>query len=287
MQGTGLSFRSVALRRRFRRPSAEGGTETVIQDGSHFYRVHTYLASAPINILRGGRFEFLVVGAGAGGGRAGSRGAAGGGAGGFRKWVAGEADNSEAGPLFLPVGAQSVEVGIGGAGATSTTGQSDPGEHSSVSNIISEGGGRAPGSQITDPVDKDGASGGGGNQEQENFEGGSGIPGQGHDGGDGTVNQSGGGGGGAGGPGGDAKFPDNIGGDGGLGLPSAISGASTIYAPGGRGTGSSVNGAVAPGYGNPGSGGNGNNGGSGAAGADGIVILRYRITEAEYLNEVA
>lgn len=290
MLGANLSFPVIARRRRRILPaSASGGTESVITQGGRFYRVHTFAGSGTISVTRAGQFEFLVIGSGSGGTVAGSRGAGGGAAGGFRKFVAGEAGNSEAGPLVLAAGTLPIEIGVGGANTGSTTGLSEPGQPSSIASIVSQGGGRAPSSGAVGPSDKDGASGGGGNQRGDNFEGGTGIHGQGHNGGSGTVGGAGGGGGGAGGPGGDAQGTggSSIGGDGGLGLASAISGTSTIYAPGGRGTGAAAVGDPPVGYGNPGSGGNSRNGGSADPGADGIVILRYQITEAEYLAEAS
>ena len=110
---------------------------------------------------------------------------------------------------------------------------------------------------------------------------GAGIAGQGHGGGTGQVNiatdgwYSGGGGGGAGGAGADSF---RVGGTGGVGRTSDITGTNTYYAGGGGGGGGNDNsGGDVPG--SPGAGvyGRGGQGGrfGGGAGQKGVVIIRY------------
>jgi len=266
---------------------AQGGTEsTVTQDGVT-YRVHTFLSSSNLTITESGSVEVLVV---AGGGSGGGSTAGGGGAGGLIY------DNSydvTAGQTIT------VTVGAGGGGVGPTTVGND-GNNSVFGTITATGGGG--GGMTTGSggaVGRNGGSGGGGaHYVSMNFgTPGTGIAGQGYDGGNGsTGNQDsfpGGGGGGAGGKGGDATFSKS--GNGGIGQPYGLTG-TTVYYAGGGGGGSYTNGGDGgTGGGGAGTsdgtaganaqtntGGGGGGGwlyccGSGGAGGSGLIIVRYPI----------
>jgi hypothetical protein len=259
---------------------ASGGTTTAI-DG---YVVHTFTASGTFDLYADVNLEYLVV-AGGGGGGGNQYHSGGGGAGGLLQ-----------GQIFKTAGSYSIEVGAGGSpGANSQQGNN--GINSSALGLTSFGGGGAGSYQVAGGNGRSGGSGGGaaGEMNATSF-GGSGTPGQGNDGGRNDQNVPGGGGG-AGGVGGNANHgsPNNIAGNGGIGLESSISGTPTYYAGGG---GASVRAGEVGGQGGLGGGGNGNastgnpgqpntGGGAGgperdtstnnATGGSGIVIIRYAI----------
>jgi hypothetical protein len=221
--------------------------------------------------------DYLVVAGGGGGGRYG----AGGGAGGFLT-----------GTLTGLSGSQTVTVGKGGPGGTGTTIHGTNGDNSvfgTTTVITATGGGGGGGSTNANGIH--GGSGGG--SATGTGTAGTGIFGQGFDGGLGVTYQSGrynnGGGGGASTVGGTAT--STVGGNGGAGSYSDISGTNTQYACGGGGGGRTYAGTAGctsagdgrignnAGYsatanfgGGGGGGGNTNNGG---AGGSGIVIIRY------------
>lgn len=256
--------------------SASGGTETYYFDGTDFWRIHTFtdVGGHTLSFSSGGDVEYLVVAGGGSGGDGDSLDRnSGGGAGGFRTGI-------------LQVQAGSVAVTVGDGGAYSSNG-----EDSTFATITSTGGGRG-GPYRTDGGNG-GSGGGGGGGHHFFWAGGLGNvpatdPPQGNDGGRNKTPDPwwGGGGGGAGGAG--------VPGDGGSGLPSDITGVETFYAGGG---GSSININVRSytpprpgGVGGGGDGGNpglpntgGGGGGDGKSGGSGIVVVRYKITEAEYL----
>ena len=232
----------------------------------------------------------IVAGGGAGGGHINTNYGGGGGAGGMLTGIKNDA---------LPATNYSITVG---AGATSGTDGSD----SQAFGITATGGGGGGWYDTTTPangVGKDGGSGGGGASGYASgafppFAGGSGVSGQGNDGG--TASNSGGyqssGGGGAGAIGGSVSGSGGAGGDGGDGLASTITGSSVFYAGGGGGSGyNGAGGAGGNGGGgaggsynptvNPGAAGTANTGGggggsmnalgNGGAGGSGIVVLSY------------
>ena len=207
-----------------------------------------------------------------------------------------------------------VTVGLGGAGASSTSNTGDPGQNSifsgasTVLTAVGGGAGKSQGNATT--ARNNGGSGGGGcDGNSSSITGGSGTAAQGFNGGDvsgasgdllavyyGTA-----GGGGAGGVGGTGGIVN--GGFGGPGLPFSISGTTQYYGGGGGGTnltnvltygiggiGGGGTGGVSPsphnsplrystnGSANTGGGGGGYlySGNGGGSGGSGIVIIRYK-----------
>lgn len=273
--------------------SATGGTETVIEQEGLYYRVHTFLESGTLTVTRGGQVEFLVVGAG-GASHHGASGNGGGAGGSVRQ-----------GQITLAAGDHEATVGQGGKSGYSGSGAATPSEPSSFGGILAPPGGFGAGA--FDPA----TEGGGGSAGNDSQPPGAINTDTGHKGGDGAFTQTsdshGGGGAGAGGDGEDATL--SKGGDGGPGIISDIDGTAKGYGGGGGGAARSSgstpgSGADGGGDGNAGGGGNpgysgepntGGGTGGGLAGSEeeaptagsGIVIVRYRITEAEYLAEAA
>jgi hypothetical protein len=191
--------------------------------------------------------------------------------------------------LEIPAGDHPIIVGRGGW-------PNDKGEDSSIGTLLTaKGGGRGRAKGETAPAALyDGGSGGGGSTNGPGASFGSGIPGQGYDGGpqvDAAVTYGGGGGGGAGGPGGAGATAD--GGTGGVGRMSSLlgiilaggggggceSGSASAGGTGGGGTGGGqgeVGGDGAPGTGS-GGGGAGYQGATSGKGGSGIVVIRYPI----------
>jgi hypothetical protein len=271
---------------------ATGGTVTEIVDDGIPYRVHSFtsVGTSSFQVLRGGAVEYLIV---AGGGGGGTNHGGGGGAGGLLQ-----------GSTTTTPQSYSVIVGGGGAGGPvgSPAQQGSDGGISSAIGITATGGGGGGGRNDAANASpgRNGGSGGGGGGAQEifptNWNPGSGISGQGNNGGT-AVDIYGGGGGGAGGVGQNAVEGTSAG-NGGEGISSSISGTSLSYAGGGGGSGATVAGSGGSGIGGSGSigsgtgtfngliptanrGGGGGGGGGGhdpgGTGASGIVILRYRI----------
>ena len=207
-----------------------------------------------------------------------------------------------------------VTVGLGGAGASSTSNTGDPGQNSifsGASTVLTAVGGGAGKSQgnATQARNNGGSGGGGCDGNSSSITGGSGTAAQGFNGGD-VSGESGGslavyygtaGGGGAGGVGGTGGIVN--GGFGGPGLPFSISGTTQYYGGGGGGTnltnvltygiggiGGGGTGGVSPsphnsplrystnGSANTGGGGGGYlySGNGGGSGGSGIVIIRYK-----------
>lgn len=239
--------------------------------------------------------EYLVIAGGAGGGRYG-----GGGAGGYINDTRTLSTSTN----------YSISIGAGGAGDGDEI--SVPGQNGSNTTALGEtaiGGGGGGSYQSASAPGQDGGSGGGGQSENNgsnDIAGGqalqptSGSGGFGNNGGSGYRNTSdvqginGGGGGGANAPGVDAAL--SLGGDGGAGKTSAISGSSTFYAAGGGGAtwvgtpgsgGSNIGGdggrnnegagviAATSGVANTGSGGGAAGNAPAGNGGSGIVILSY------------
>jgi len=258
---------SLSLNGSLRNCSATGGTITQING----YCIHTFTSNATFIPAESGNVEYLVV-AGGGGGNTG-----GGGGGGFRT-----------GTIAVTAQAYSIIVGIGGiAGAN--------GSNSVFSTITSIGGG-AGATVNANGISGGSGGGGGGSGPAQPRTGGTATSGQGNNGGynPGTAAPyAAAGGGGAGGVGSDT-VSGSIGGNGGPGLASSISGSSVYYAGGGGGGTSNSGGTGGLGGSGGGGGGSGsgttgfsgvaNTGGGGGGGAQGIagsnggsgiVIIRY------------
>ena len=223
--------------------------------------------------------EYLVI---AGGGAGGYSYGGGGGAGGYRT----------ASGLAVSAGTYAVTIGAGGAGSA-TAGLQTNGGDSVFNGITSTGGGYGGGEGVNNGAS--GGSGGGGNYSTGT--GGAASPaGQGNAGGNSDPSGDyGGGGGGAGQAGynGNGTYP----GQGGDGLASSISGASTYYAGGGGGwyrygtTSGGLGGGGGGRYSTNGVSGTVNTGGGGGStsgvdvgvyssgsGGSGVVIIRYSDT---------
>ena len=267
------------------------GADGVI-DGDYKYHVFNstktgadgFSVSNPGNADGSNTVEYLVI---AGGGGAGYGYGGAGGAGGYRTDTV---DCPAAGNI-------DVTVGGGGARATSNT-QGSNGTDSSFLTITAAGGGGGSGYDAQ-ANGNDGGSGGGGGVGGGASSGGSGntpttTPAQGYDGGiayqaNSVTHNSGGGGGGAGASGGDASY--GIGGVGGDGRASSITGSSVMRAGGGGGSSGNTGGAGGAGGGgtggssptqgviNTGGGGGARGGGAstlGEPGGSGVVIIRYK-----------
>ena len=266
---------------------ATGGTVTDIEQDGKKFRVHTFTSDGTFEVARGGEVEYLVVGGGGSGGSTnGTSGNFGGGGG-------GGAGGLITGTISIAAQTHSINVGSGGLGQDGTT---NPGQNSSAFGLEAVGGGG--GGHHTA---RDGQNGGSGGGPSRNNAPGTGVVGQGNDGGTGTSLQ-GGGGGGAGRNGQNAIDGDSAG-DGGVGIKSNITGIITGYAGGGGGGGASgASGPQTPGgqsFDGGGAGGSDSDGnaatpntaggggghggrsdGSASLGGDGgsgIVIVRYRI----------
>lgn len=173
------------------------------------------------------------------------------------------------------------------------------GADSFFGDIVATGGGRGRGFSGTDAASADGGSGGGGGFSFSS-EPGSGIPGQGHDGGTGTTitnvfDAATAGGGGAGAPGQDAHlsvpanggdglyfghiFGDQVGDEGWFGGGGAGRAADSSVGNGGKG------GGAGQGNGMDGAGGGAGQASSGTRGGTGAVIVKYSPAGAETLGE--
>tara|TARA_R110002020_G_scaffold1968_2_gene8990 strand:- start:680 stop:2194 length:1515 start_codon:yes stop_codon:yes gene_type:complete len=265
------------------------------------YKVHTFTSTgnSTFAVTGSGDIEYLVIAGGGGGGRddfPSGRGTGGGGAGGFRTNVygviSGGGSNAEA-KYGVTAQNYTITVGTGGAGGTGSSTTGSDGVNSSIvpasgTSIISTGGGGGGGhNDSANFAGRDGGSGGGAPNANSSSYVGSGVSGQGYDGGA-PYNPSpyyGSGGGGAGSVGGAASSGGS--GNGGLGLQSSINGTTTYYAGGGGGHGVGSQGSGGSGGGGSGSSGTGGAGttntgsGGGAgdsagAGGSGIVIIRYK-----------
>ena len=262
---------------------ATGGTITEA-DG---YTIHTFTTDGTFEVTSGaGEVEYLIVGGGGGGGQSNMVG--GGGGAGFVR----------AGEFTVATDSYPVVIGAGGAGATVQATDGATGGASSVFSLTSGGGGGGGGLGAEGPG-LPGANGGGGRGHQSAVfhAGGAGDPG--NDGGagwgDATVDNRAGGGGGSTAQVG-ANAAAGVGGNGGLGTQSSITGTALFYGGGGgggvRGAGGTF-GAGGSGVGGDGSldsggsggnaaantgsgGGGGHDPGVGGNGSDGVVIIRYQ-----------
>lgn len=221
------------------------------------------------NLFRGDlRVEYVVVGAGGGGGAGYSSAYGGaGGAGGYRSSVAGELSgggNPAETPLYCPNGGYTVTVGSGvGTGQNGGSSSGANGGNSVFSTVTSLGGGGGS-STTAGGLAKSGGSGGGGCIT--NYEGAAGTQGQGSQGGGYTDGGGAGYGGGASQPGNHPFYYIN-----GAGITSSITGSAVTYAAGGY-----YQDAAATA--NTGNGGNAGYTYSGKDGASGVVIIRFPST---------
>ena len=248
--------------------AATGGTQT----SANGYIIHTFTSSSTITFNKLGNVEYLIVAGGGGGGyatqaypgRPYNNGGGGGGGGGLLQSTR---SSVSAGPY---------SVVVGGGGATGGGGTGSPSSFNSITALGGGGGGSAAVNASTGyPVGTAGTPGGSGGGASSQSGAQSGTPGQGYPGG--NFDGGGGGGGGAGGTGGNysGSYNNKIGGVGGDGLSSNITGSSVYYAGGGGGSGQ-TSGANSSGLG--GGGGANSGGGGGAsptAGGSGIVVIRY------------
>jgi len=257
--------------------------------------------------------DYLVVGGGGGGAGSGNdTGAWGGGGGGAGGMLTGGFNLSSVSADNV----YTVTVGVGGSGGprsgTTSLQQGTNGGNSVLGDITALGGGGGGAYKFVGSAGGSGGGGGGrGTGNNLRTAGGAGTAGQGFGGGDSrdddsTGRTAGGGGGGADGLGGVGGTDASIGGNGGLGLASSITGSSVIYAAGGGGGAIDTNGGSSEtaGTGGYGIGGNGSTSGNASAGAtntgsggggvghqgvggsggSGIVIVRYKGANAVHLN---
>ena len=254
--------------------SSGSGTHTAVTQ-----RAFSPYAGAPDTV------EYLVV---AGGGGGGTNRGGGAGAGGLLQATG---FNVTAGTAYT------ITIGAGGtASANSPYGQN--GNNSVFSSITATGGGAGANNVSTGGESGSNGGSGGGTRQAANTPG-TGVSGQGNAGGIGSSSGGASGGGGAGAsPLSLASSTNAMGGDGGTGLCSTITGQRVFYAGGGGGGGYSANGGqggaggggagslysgsgfnATPGTANTGGGGGGASDGagtvSGGAGGSGIVIIRY------------
>ena len=300
---------------------ATGGTITC----SGNCRIHTFTGPGTFQVTSvsptpaNNTAAYLIVGGGGGADGGSGSSASGAGAGGYREGRTNPITPYTASPLAaacsgITVSVQSYPIVVGaGASGTNANGGTPtnqaPGNVSSALGLSAAGGGSGnPGGAPT--AGNPGGSGGGGSGNNPPAAGGSGntpsvSPSQGNNGGPAAPSlgpgiRAGAGGGGAGGVGGTGASP-NVAGDGGVGVPTSITGSALSYAGGGGGSnqmpGQGSGGAGSPcGTGGSGRvrsnpdqvGGNGttNRGGGGGAGVgtsnpggsggSGIVVIRYK-----------
>ena len=223
-----------------------GHAEMAIVDDDGIFVFDT---NSLIRVNGTGVLDVLVVGGGGGGGYKGGGGGGGGGV-------------VYTQQMAVACGVYSLAVGNGGKGGQSNTIYSTGGGDSSVFGLVARGGGA--GGTYASANGKDGSSGGGGGtrypwSSTDTMPGGSGVPGQGHDGGKGcninyasygeppayteagsSMRSTGGGGGGAGSAGTDASYDSTVdrvkGGKGGDGVLCEIYGSKCYGGGGGGGT---------------------------------------------------
>ena len=175
-----------------------------IPDTTESYRTHYFTSSGEFNVEKGGIAEVIVVaGGGSGGVGGGAEGGGGGGGGGVLHRKA----------YYLTPGTVRVRVGKGGPAVRGARTDGRPGQDSSFGDLEATGGGFGGGRGSSGG---DGGSGGGTRGAHRDRQGGSGIDGQGHDGGKGGWRNGGSGGGGARSAG--SSTTNNRGGNGGRGI---------------------------------------------------------------------
>lgn len=284
---------------------ATGGIISDVTEGGVLWRVHEFRDSSTFNVTSvgtlGGIAEYLIIGGGGPGGKApGNEGGAGAcGGGGAGEYIPGT--------TTLTVRAYPVTVGLGGTYGVGTSN----GQQSVFDGVTAAGGGFGGAYNGGQGKGNPGGSGGGSGQPGTGgtVVGGAGVGQNTHAGGNTVIpagkSTGGGGGGGGAGTAGASCSPHYWGGNGGAGLPSAITGTVIYRAAGGGGAGCNASSASGTGAGTPGTGGQGGggNGGGylaayptpgadgtgsgggggngalrpGAKGGSGVVIIRYRL----------
>lgn len=232
------------------------------------YIVDTFLSNGSFDVLSGGLIDVMVVAGGGGGGARGDKGGGGGGAGGL---IYETAYAVTPGLINVVVG----EGGLGGQGSGSSATQGGNGQNSSFGDLVAiGGGGGGAGLPGSGNGSWNGLSGGSGGGASENAVPGSGVSGQGYDGGyQLDVASRAGGGGGAGGAGQPGQSDPNSAG-GGIGLEINISGTPVWYAGGGAGGDNAYNAGVSlQGGGLGGGGGSAQDGSANTGGGGGGGIL--------------
>jgi len=253
------------------KPRATGGTITTVGE----YTIHTFTGTGSFVVTCAGTVEYLIVAGGGGGNHNQYDDGPGGGAGGLLQ-----------GTTTVVPSTYAITVGAGG-------GVGGFGENSVALGLTANGGG--PGANHRSSAQAGGGSGGGAAGAYGNTDGSGGTTlggtptaGQGNIGGFNVyyTYPGGAGGGGAGGRGGRSNEL-LVGGYGGIGLKSAISGTPRYYAGGGGGYPTGLGGlgggggAYTSGIANTGGGGGGGKSPASAgtdtakAGGSGIVIIRY------------
>jgi len=202
-----------------------------------------------ITVIYAYNADFLVIAGGGGG--SGAYYAGGGGAGGYRNSYNSESSgggaSAETSLIFEPSIVYTITVGAGGAGGQTNVGSQGSSSSISGSNITTistVGGGYGGHSAANSSNGGDGGSGGGGGSDSFDTLGGSGTSNQGYDGAIGQLGGAAGSPGGGGGAGqvGQTGTPSpgsyvTVGGSGGNGVASTITGSS-VYRAGGGGAGS-------------------------------------------------
>ena len=266
--------------------TATGGTITTVTG----YTIHTFTSDGTFEVTQGATdAEYLIVGGGGSGGlTVGFTQGGGGGAGEVRV-------SSVDGNVLVTPGTYAVTVGAGGLSASTLDGSSS----SALSVTAVGGGGGAHNASVVNGRSGGSGGGGAGFATSASTGGASTATGYGNAGGNGfasspTVNRGAGGGGGAGAAGQAAASANS--GDGGIGVPSTISGSVVYYGGGGGGAaftegnhglggtggggrGGSDTALPVAGAANTGGGGGGAGDASaqnGGTGGSGVVIIRYR-----------
>ncbi len=252
--------------------AATGGTVT--ESGG--YRIHAFLSDGTFTARKSMNVEVLVVAGGGGGGEVNSQGG-GGGAGGLIFH-----------PSFAVVAGSTYSSVIGGGGKADTTGTD-----TTFSTLTAKGGGGGKSYGVDGAAGGSGGGGGvgapgvpraGGAATQSAQGGDSGTYGFGYAGGNGGNNNGyAGGGGGAGGLGGNANTPT-----GGIGKDYSAQfgtgfGVSGVFSIGGYGCTPNTAGKSSGGGANTGGGGFGAWGGAADSGGSGIVLIRYLLTNDDYV----
>lgn len=267
--------------------TATGGSSSSITVNGINYTLLTFTSDGNLVVSKEGLFDVLLVGGGGGSGNAAGNAEEGGGGGGSVVAAAGSA------AIYLPAGTIAIDVGAGGAEATS-------GSVSTLMHIAARGGGFGGSRSV--PTGTSGGNGGGG--AYPNAAGGSGATAftsgtintslntyQGYSGGTGANDAGAGGGGGAAANGGNASGQNGGTGGNGIDISGFITGATYYAGAGGGGSGLASGGAAGNGgvagkangagtgnngvnYGAGGGGAYNNTGGSGAAG---VVYVRFKV----------
>lgn len=293
----GLVFFADPMNSKSFSPDIFGGDDVYfIEEDGQEYVVHvfsstgssTFTPTVPLNI------EYLIVAGGGGGGRGNNSGNGGGGGGG----AGGALVNTQGTKISIAAQEWTIVVGAGGAEGVS-------GSNSSAFGLTAVGGGA--GGTANQGNGATGGSGGGGSGNNGGGAvglGGAATAGQGNPGSDGAAPRNGGGGGGFSSAG---VLQDNtIGGYGGDGFYSSITGERKAYAGGGGGGGAlgkggfggiggggrgGVDGGQTAREGSPNTGGGGGGGSdlgdtvsSGRPGGSGIVVIRYLKNEISSLT---